>query len=680
MADDEAAEVAAEFAAEAAPAAPARPLRAAAAGCVRARPPPAAPPAPADGDAPAPGGGVASACGRSRPARYPRARARPPARIPARRSCASRRSAIGDRRLAGGHGEARGRSRRLVARRAVGRRCRRRRELPRRRARRAARRRSRRSRAWVRRSPGGLSGLIREEDGRLAIRLTPLVPPEDDTRPWRCPLVDPGRVPLGAGARRDAAARTRSRSRCSARSGAPSRACRGPEAVQSARRSGGRPVRRPPIRPRAIRPRLRAMGDLFDEFMRELERRRAEAEGRAPKDDSGDPEGPDDARRARPGRRRRRGDRRRHAADEPAAADDDDDRAAERDDEPTPRQPPARAARRRSPPAVDAGSAGTPPPKTGPRPVGGPDDGAGPPSVGHIVRRAGIGDRPHRDRRDPRPARRGHRPLDRRHLVQERRLRQRVLDAPRRPGGLFVGRRLARAGRAAAATCCSRPARAARRSRAAGPPPDRRRPARRGPAPGRAQRPARARPAARSGRSARPARGRAVASSTLQRSTREDMPDLVPIGTWVIAGGRRARSRSASRAPCRARGRRCCCGSTACRSRRRRRSSDPVFGRDISFFLFELPFYRFVQSLVNGLLLASLAVAGARYLLATTARRRGVRDPRPRPPRGARRAVPAVGRLRLPARQVRARVQPGGRRDGRRPSPTPTRASWPTTS
>lgn len=35
---------------------------------------------------------------------------------------------------------------------------------------------------------GGLSGLIREEDGRLAIRLAPLYPPEDDTRPWRCPL------------------------------------------------------------------------------------------------------------------------------------------------------------------------------------------------------------------------------------------------------------------------------------------------------------------------------------------------------------------------------------------------------------------------------------------------------------------------------------------------------------
>lgn len=35
---------------------------------------------------------------------------------------------------------------------------------------------------------GSLSGLIREENGRLAIRLTPLVPPDDDARPWRCPL------------------------------------------------------------------------------------------------------------------------------------------------------------------------------------------------------------------------------------------------------------------------------------------------------------------------------------------------------------------------------------------------------------------------------------------------------------------------------------------------------------
>jgi hypothetical protein len=36
---------------------------------------------------------------------------------------------------------------------------------------------------------GDLAGLIREEDGRLAIRLGPVVPPEDPARPWRAPLV-----------------------------------------------------------------------------------------------------------------------------------------------------------------------------------------------------------------------------------------------------------------------------------------------------------------------------------------------------------------------------------------------------------------------------------------------------------------------------------------------------------
>jgi hypothetical protein len=35
---------------------------------------------------------------------------------------------------------------------------------------------------------GGLSGLIREEDGRLAIRLSPVASPDDPTRPWRAPL------------------------------------------------------------------------------------------------------------------------------------------------------------------------------------------------------------------------------------------------------------------------------------------------------------------------------------------------------------------------------------------------------------------------------------------------------------------------------------------------------------
>ena len=46
---------------------------------------------------------------------------------------------------------------------------------------------------------------------------------------------------------------------------------------------------------------------------------------------------------------------------------------------------------------------------------------------------------------------------------------------------------------------------------------------------------------------------------------------------------------------------------------------DPVFGRDISFYLFDLPFLRLIQVTAIGLLVAALLVAGARYLLAAMA-------------------------------------------------------------
>lgn len=36
---------------------------------------------------------------------------------------------------------------------------------------------------------GALSGLILEENGRLAIRLAPVAPPDDPARPWRTPAV-----------------------------------------------------------------------------------------------------------------------------------------------------------------------------------------------------------------------------------------------------------------------------------------------------------------------------------------------------------------------------------------------------------------------------------------------------------------------------------------------------------
>jgi hypothetical protein len=35
---------------------------------------------------------------------------------------------------------------------------------------------------------GGLSGLILEDGGRLQVRVAPLVPADDETRPWRAPL------------------------------------------------------------------------------------------------------------------------------------------------------------------------------------------------------------------------------------------------------------------------------------------------------------------------------------------------------------------------------------------------------------------------------------------------------------------------------------------------------------
>ena len=49
--------------------------------------------------------------------------------------------------------------------------------------------------------------------------------------------------------------------------------------------------------------------------------------------------------------------------------------------------------------------------------------------------------------------------------------------------------------------------------------------------------------------------------------------------------------------------------------------TDPIFNRDISFFLFELPFLRFLQATFIGLVIASLIVAAARYIVAALANR-----------------------------------------------------------
>ena len=46
--------------------------------------------------------------------------------------------------------------------------------------------------------------------------------------------------------------------------------------------------------------------------------------------------------------------------------------------------------------------------------------------------------------------------------------------------------------------------------------------------------------------------------------------------------------------------------------------TDPIFGKDISFFLFELPFLRLVQGLFNGLVVAALIISLAQYLVAAS--------------------------------------------------------------
>jgi hypothetical protein len=45
---------------------------------------------------------------------------------------------------------------------------------------------------------------------------------------------------------------------------------------------------------------------------------------------------------------------------------------------------------------------------------------------------------------------------------------------------------------------------------------------------------------------------------------------------------------------------------------------DPIFGRDIGFFLFELPFLRLVQSLFNAIVIVTLLAVGLRYLVAAS--------------------------------------------------------------
>ena len=120
------------------------------------------------------------------------------------------------------------------------------------------------------------------------------------------------------------------------------------------------------------------MSNLFDDFLRELERRRSEAEGRTS----------DHAPRRRGGRRdRRRGRRGRRRRPTPTTT-------------PTPTPPPPRTTTRPTPATTSPSRSGRAAAAVMPaarravprlaRPVGGPDDGAGSITVGGILRRMGV--------------------------------------------------------------------------------------------------------------------------------------------------------------------------------------------------------------------------------------------------------------------------------------------------
>jgi uncharacterized protein len=345
------------------------------------------------------------------------------------------------------------------------------------------------------------------------------------------------------------------------------------------------------------------MGDLFDEFMRELERRRAEAEGRTPPRDPADPDAPadgDDGPAA--------GDATDDARSERPAADATDESPAAGSGEPTP-------IHRRSRPRSKGSAAGAPP--RAPRekqPVGGPDDGAGRLTLRTILRRVGL-------------------------VVAILVVAFIVFLASTgielwtdaiwyqsvgfdsvfwtRIGaqlGLFFGTLLVAlifllfnlylAGRLAPPADPDKPGRLRQMA-------DRLNEAQR-------QTEWSARMGGGSGRpGGGPFPGRARTDDTTGSFDMDDIPDLVPIAKWVIAAVAIvlaigiAGSVSGT-------------WTTVLLWLNRVPFSpvetvvDPIFGRDISFFLFDLPFLRFAQSLVNGLLLAALLVAGARYLAQAT--------------------------------------------------------------
>ncbi len=357
------------------------------------------------------------------------------------------------------------------------------------------------------------------------------------------------------------------------------------------------------------------MPDLFDEFMKELERRRAEAEraeaeARSPRR-PGDPSPGDTERDRAKDADAHMTDERTDAGEEPVDADDqagidaedeDADTDTDRDaPEPTP-------IRRR-------GAAGAPPrrPKDG-KPVGGPDDGAAGPTVGGVLRRMGLA-------------------AVFAAIVLVVLIGGIIVDLAtdaiwyqsvgfdsvfwtrlRAQVGLF-----AIAGIVAAVVLLGNLWLAGKLA----PPPDPERPGRIRVWSERISESQR-RADLNARMSGGPARGpfgapggpggREEAAFSFDVG---DLPDLVPLAAWILGGFALLVALGVAGAVSGA-------WETLLLWANRVAFSpdasvtDPVFARDISFFLFELPFFREVQAIVNGLLLAALAIAVARYLVAAT--------------------------------------------------------------
>ena len=358
------------------------------------------------------------------------------------------------------------------------------------------------------------------------------------------------------------------------------------------------------------------MGDLFDEFKRELERRRAQAEGRLPMDDEGDgptvdPDDPvpddDDATGAPDD-----ADDERAQGDDVGAGDDEGGAPDQPADEPLAAGPTPITSRRRRR-GRSKGSPGTS--SGGTRPPGGPNDGARGTSAGDVARRVGVaalilaigailllliaGINLWTDAIWYRSVGFDSVFWTRLGVQAGLFIAAAVLALVVLLGNLLIANRMA-------------------------PPPDPERPGQLRVVAGRlaeaqrqAERSARARATGGPFGAFGVSGGRQGTGELTFSWEGEEIPDIVPIGNWVIAavavllalgiagavtGAWETLMLWIHRVP-----------FSATQS-----VTDPIFGRDISFFLFELPFFRFVQALINGLLLASLLVAGARYLLAVT--------------------------------------------------------------